>query len=73
MCWRGAATPIIDPLPNLTSCTDHGKEVLAMCEVLRYLLAAAAPVIDPLQLDNIAAMEHKQWLDSVDNIKGHTQ
>ncbi|XP_017471286.1 PREDICTED: ribonuclease 3 isoform X1 [Rhagoletis zephyria] len=49
---------------------DNGKEVLAMSEVLRYLLDSAAPLVDREQLHCINDINQHDWQDYVDFIKG---
>ncbi|XP_054736824.1 ribonuclease 3 [Anastrepha obliqua] len=49
---------------------DNGKEVLAMSEVLRYLLDSAAPLVDREQLRCIKDISQHDWQDYVDFIKG---
>ncbi|XP_030381971.1 ribonuclease 3 [Scaptodrosophila lebanonensis] len=49
---------------------DNGKEVLAMCEVLKYLLDNAAPLVDRQQLLHLNEISQHEWQDYVDFIKG---
>ncbi|XP_067633048.1 ribonuclease 3 [Eurosta solidaginis] len=49
---------------------DNGKEVLAMCEVLRYLLDSAAPLVDRERLRCLNDISQYEWQDYVDFIKG---
>ena len=41
-----------------------------MSDVLHYMLASAEPVVASKDLDAIASMDQKKWLDMVDTIKG---
>lgn len=50
--------------------SDNGKEVLAMSEVLRYLLDNSGPLIDPVTLEKMRTMNQSFWLDYVDLVKG---
>lgn len=49
---------------------DNGKEVLAMSEVLRYLLDNSGPVVANPVLHHMQTMEQSDWQDYVDDIKG---
>lgn len=49
---------------------DNGKEVLAMSEVLRYLLDNSGPVVDQKTLQGMEKMSQYDWQDYVDTIKG---
>ncbi|XP_075144751.1 ribonuclease 3-like [Haematobia irritans] len=49
---------------------DNGKEVLAMCEVLKYLLDNAGPLVDKPLLTNLEHTPQTEWQDYVDNFKG---
>ncbi|XP_013101802.2 ribonuclease 3 [Stomoxys calcitrans] len=49
---------------------DNGKEVLAMCEVLKYLLDNAGPLVDKPLLNNLERTPQTEWQDYVDNFKG---
>ncbi|CAD7014711.1 ribonuclease 3 [Ceratitis capitata] len=49
---------------------DNGKEVLAISEVLRYLLDSAAPLVHPDQLHCVNDISQHEWQDYVDFIKG---
>lgn len=49
---------------------DNGKEVLAISEVLRYLLDSAAPLVDRDQLRCLNDISQHEWQDYVDFIKG---
>lgn len=49
---------------------DNGKEVLAMCEVLKYLLDNAGPLVDTQRLHNLNHIPQTEWQDYVDNFKG---
>ncbi|XP_065369999.1 ribonuclease 3 [Calliphora vicina] len=49
---------------------DNGKEVLAMCEVLKYLLDNAGPLVDIPRLHNLNHIPQTEWQDYVDNFKG---
>lgn len=48
---------------------DNGKEVLAMCEVLRYLLDCSTPLVSRTVLENMAEMSQSAWQDYVDEVK----
>ena len=50
---------------------DNGKEVLAMSEVLRYLLDNSGPVVDQKVLQDMERMGQYEWQDYVDKIKGN--
>lgn len=49
---------------------DNGKEVLAMSEVLRYLLDNSGSVVDQKTLQEMDKMNQHDWQDYVDTIKG---
>ncbi|XP_058814865.1 ribonuclease 3 isoform X2 [Topomyia yanbarensis] len=49
---------------------DNGKEVLAMCEVLRYLLDNSGPLVAPEILKEMNDMSQIEWQDYVDYVKG---
>ncbi|KAH8372670.1 hypothetical protein KR009_002385, partial [Drosophila setifemur] len=49
---------------------DNGKEVLAMCEVLRYLLDNSAKLVERQQLLNLNQISQHEWQNYVDFIKG---
>ncbi|XP_055859421.1 ribonuclease 3 [Episyrphus balteatus] len=49
---------------------DNGKEVLAMSEVLKYLLDNSGPLVDPERLSTMADIAQNDWQDYVDYIKG---
>lgn len=49
---------------------DNGKEILAMCEVLRYLLDNSGPLVDQERLASINDITQYEWQDYVDFIKG---
>ncbi|XP_005186977.2 ribonuclease 3 [Musca domestica] len=49
---------------------DNGKEVLAMCEVLKYLLHNAGPLVDSPLLTNLTHTPQSEWQDYVDDFKG---
>lgn len=49
---------------------DNGKEVLAMSEVLRYLLDSARPLVDPNILKDMENLSQHEWQDYVDFVKG---
>ncbi|XP_037945505.1 ribonuclease 3 isoform X3 [Teleopsis dalmanni] len=49
---------------------DNGKEVLAMCEVLKYLLDSAAPLVDEEHLSCLDDINQYDWQDYIDFIKG---
>lgn len=48
---------------------DNGKEVLAMCEVLRYLLDNSTPLVSKTVLENMSEMSQSAWQDYVDDVK----
>ncbi|XP_001843599.2 ribonuclease 3 [Culex quinquefasciatus] len=49
---------------------DNGKEVLAMSEVLRYLLDNSGPLVAPDILKEMNDMSQIEWQDYVDYVKG---
>ncbi|XP_050076547.1 ribonuclease 3 [Anopheles maculipalpis] len=49
---------------------DNGKEVLAMSEVLRYLLDNSGPLVPPDMLKEMMDMSQNEWQDYVDYVKG---
>ncbi|XP_058064829.1 ribonuclease 3-like, partial [Anopheles bellator] len=49
---------------------DNGKEVLAMAEVLRYLLDNSGPLVQPELLGEMMTMGQGEWQDYVDCLKG---
>ncbi|CAO1415592.1 unnamed protein product [Diamesa hyperborea] len=49
---------------------DNGKEVLAMSEVLRYLLDNSGPLVDQRTLKDMEKMGQYDWQDYVDSVKG---
>ncbi|XP_055917610.1 ribonuclease 3 [Eupeodes corollae] len=49
---------------------DNGKEVLAMSEVLKYLLDNSGPLVDPDRLSSMSDISQTDWQDYVDYIKG---
>uniref|UniRef100_A0A182NUA6 Ribonuclease 3 n=1 Tax=Anopheles dirus TaxID=7168 RepID=A0A182NUA6_9DIPT len=49
---------------------DNGKEVLAMGEVLRYLLDNSGPLVPPDMLKEMMDMSQNEWQDYVDYVKG---
>ncbi|XP_017097521.2 ribonuclease 3 [Drosophila bipectinata] len=49
---------------------DNGKEVLAMCEVLRYLLDNSAQLVERQQLLHLNQISQHEWQNYVDFIKG---
>ncbi|XP_055680066.1 ribonuclease 3 isoform X1 [Lutzomyia longipalpis] len=50
--------------------SDNGKEVLAMSEVLRYLLDNSGPLVDRRTLADMMHINQNIWQDYVDDIKG---
>ena len=50
--------------------SDNGKEVLAMSEVLRYLLDSSGPLVDRETLKQMTHLSQHDWQDYVDHIKG---
>lgn len=49
---------------------DNGKEVLAMSEVLKYLIDNSGPLVDQYMLENMMYIDQMEWQDYVDCIKG---
>ncbi|EDW01197.1 ribonuclease 3 [Drosophila grimshawi] len=49
---------------------DNGKEVLAMCEVLKYLLDNSAELVERQQLLHLNQISTHEWQKYVDIIKG---
>lgn len=49
---------------------DNGKEILAMSEVMRYLLDAATPLVDQGILTDMNSLNQHEWQDYVDFVKG---
>ncbi|KAH8284565.1 hypothetical protein KR018_004297 [Drosophila ironensis] len=49
---------------------DNGKEILAMCEVLRYLLDNSAQLVERQQLLHLNQISQHEWQNYVDFIKG---
>ncbi|XP_030560531.1 ribonuclease 3 [Drosophila novamexicana] len=49
---------------------DNGKEVLAMCEVLKYLLDNSAELVERQQLLHLNQISQHEWQKYVDFIKG---
>ncbi|XP_055639954.1 ribonuclease 3 [Toxorhynchites rutilus septentrionalis] len=49
---------------------DNGKEVLAMSEVIRYLLDNSGPLVAPDILKEMNEMSQIEWQDYVDYVKG---
>ncbi|ALC42743.1 drosha [Drosophila busckii] len=49
---------------------DNGKEVLAMCEVLKYLLDNSAKLVERQQLLHLNQISQHEWQKYVDFIKG---
>lgn len=49
---------------------DNGKEILAMSEVLRYLLDNSGPLVDSESLKEMLLINQAEWQDYVDFIKG---
>lgn len=48
---------------------ENGQEVLAMAEVLRYLLDNSGPLVPPSTLQNMLAISQHEWQNYVDDIK----
>lgn len=48
---------------------DNGKEVLAMAEVIRYLLDNSGPLVNPSMLKTMSDISQHDWQDHVDEIK----
>lgn len=48
---------------------DNGKEVLAMSEVLRYLLHSSGPLVHRETLEQMMKLSQNEWQDYVDDIK----
>lgn len=49
---------------------DNGKEILAMSEVMTYLLDSATPLVDQGTLTDLNNLKQHEWQDYVDFIKG---
>lgn len=49
---------------------DNGKEILAMSEVMTYLLDSATPLVDQGTLTDLNNLKQHEWQDYVDYIKG---
>lgn len=49
---------------------NNGKEVLAMSEVLHYLLDSSGPLVDSEALLDMMDMEQTEWQDYVDYVRG---
>lgn len=49
---------------------DNGKEILAMSEVMRYLLDSATPLVDQGTLTDMSNLNQHEWQDYVDFVKG---
>lgn len=65
------ACPCYHFLPRFVrDLTENGKEVLAMSEVLRYLLDNSGPIVDPKILKDMMNMDQHEWQDYVDYVKG---
>lgn len=48
---------------------DNGKEILAMKEVLQYLLDSSGPLIDRPHLEDMVKMSQYEWQSYADEIK----
>lgn len=49
--------------------SDNGKEVLAMSEVLRYLLDSSGPLVHRNTLQQMMKLTQNEWQDYVDDVK----
>lgn len=68
---EGETCPRFHFLPRFVrDLPDNGKEVLAMSEVLRYLLDNSSSLVSKSMLENMSEMEQSTWQDSVDDVKG---
>jgi ribonuclease-3 len=50
--------------------SENGKEILSMDVVVRYLLEAYVPLVDPVDLGGMLGMPAADWLDLTEAIKG---
>lgn len=65
------ACPCFHFLPRFVrDLPDNGKEVLAMSEVLRYLLDNSGPLVSENVLKNMQTLNQHDWQDYVDDVKG---
>ena len=49
---------------------DHGKEVLSMCYVMRYLLEVDQDLIPPEEIKNLVDLPDSEWQNFADRVKG---
>ncbi|CAG0884564.1 unnamed protein product [Darwinula stevensoni] len=49
---------------------DHGKEILSMCYVMRYLLEADQDLIPPEEIKNLVDLPDSEWQNFADKVKG---
>lgn len=54
----------VRPLP------DNGKEILSLCEVLKYLLKENKPLVGAEDLDYFMSCSHEEWLGYTDQVRG---
>nr|AFX89030.1 drosha [Mayetiola destructor] len=65
------ACPCFHFLPRFVrDLPDNGKEILAMSEVLRYLLDNSGPLVSETVLENMQTLNQHDWQDYVDDVKG---
>lgn len=65
-----ASCPAFHFLPRFVrDIADNGKEVLAMCFVLRHLLDNSGPLVDRGVLDKLERMPEGAWLDYVAQVR----
>lgn len=50
---------------------DNGRELLPMCEVLKYLLSSNKKLIEDGTLDSLHKMTSSEWQDFADLVKGN--
>ena len=51
-------------------CSDNGKEILSMNEVLSYLLRSSEPLIKKKDLEDLASFSKPEWENMVDRVRG---
>lgn len=52
------------PLP------ENGKEILSLCEVLKYFLDSSKPLVNSDDLDHLMKCDHKEWLNYTNKVRG---